>query len=71
MALARAFLRGGRDLMIMDEPNAGLDAEAEGETVAAALLAVATVLALLGTPGAGWRINGGGAIARLINLRVM
>lgn len=29
LALARAFLRGGRDLMILDEPSAGLDAQAE------------------------------------------
>jgi ATP-binding cassette, subfamily B, bacterial len=29
VALARAFLRGDRDLVIMDEPSAGLDAEAE------------------------------------------
>lgn len=29
VALARAFFRGDRDLMIMDEPSAGLDAEAE------------------------------------------
>ncbi|MEV0229533.1 ABC transporter ATP-binding protein [Nonomuraea sp. NPDC050786] len=29
LALARAFLRDGRDLMILDEPSAGLDAEAE------------------------------------------
>jgi ATP-binding cassette, subfamily B, bacterial len=29
LALARAFLRGSRDLMIMDEPSSGLDAEAE------------------------------------------
>ncbi|MFG1943266.1 ABC transporter ATP-binding protein [Nonomuraea sp. NPDC048826] len=29
VALARAFLRGDRDLMILDEPSAGLDAEAE------------------------------------------
>jgi ATP-binding cassette, subfamily B, bacterial len=29
VALARAFLRGERDLMILDEPSAGLDAEAE------------------------------------------
>jgi ATP-binding cassette, subfamily B, bacterial len=29
VALARAFLRGRRDLMILDEPSAGLDAEAE------------------------------------------
>ena len=31
LALARAFLRGGRDLMIMDEPSAGLDVDAEHE----------------------------------------
>ncbi|WP_018352562.1 ABC transporter ATP-binding protein [Longispora albida] len=31
LALARAFLREGRDLMILDEPSAGLDAEAEHE----------------------------------------
>lgn len=31
MALARAFLRGGRDLMILDEPSSGLDPEAEHE----------------------------------------
>ncbi|MFI7124809.1 ABC transporter ATP-binding protein [Nonomuraea sp. NPDC050153] len=29
IALARAFLRADRDLMILDEPSAGLDAEAE------------------------------------------
>jgi ATP-binding cassette subfamily B protein len=29
VALARAFLRDDRDLMILDEPSAGLDAEAE------------------------------------------
>lgn len=29
VALARAFLRESRDLMILDEPSAGLDAEAE------------------------------------------
>ncbi len=29
VALARAFLRRSRDLMILDEPSAGLDAEAE------------------------------------------
>lgn len=29
MALARAFVRGGRDLMILDEPSSGLDAQAE------------------------------------------
>jgi ATP-binding cassette, subfamily B, bacterial len=29
LALARAFLRDQRDLMILDEPSAGLDAEAE------------------------------------------
>ncbi|PRY41531.1 ABC transporter ATP-binding protein [Umezawaea tangerina] len=31
LALARAFLRSERDLMILDEPSAGLDAEAEHE----------------------------------------
>ncbi|MFI9592707.1 ABC transporter ATP-binding protein [Nonomuraea sp. NPDC052265] len=31
LALARAFLRGDSDLMILDEPSAGLDAEAEHE----------------------------------------
>ncbi|MGK5552104.1 ABC transporter ATP-binding protein [Actinomadura kijaniata] len=31
VALARAFLRADRDLMILDEPSAGLDAEAEHE----------------------------------------
>jgi ATP-binding cassette subfamily B protein len=31
LALARAFLRGERDLMILDEPSSGLDAEAEHE----------------------------------------
>ncbi|MEU5864405.1 ABC transporter ATP-binding protein [Nonomuraea sp. NPDC047529] len=31
VALARAFLREDRDLMILDEPNAGLDPEAEHE----------------------------------------
>ncbi|MEU1732577.1 ABC transporter ATP-binding protein [Streptosporangium sp. NPDC020145] len=31
LALARALLRDGRDLMILDEPSAGLDAEAEHE----------------------------------------
>jgi ATP-binding cassette subfamily B protein len=31
VALARSFLRGGRDLMILDESSAGLDAEAEHE----------------------------------------
>ncbi|MFF5471167.1 ABC transporter ATP-binding protein [Streptomyces achromogenes] len=31
LALARAFLRGTRDLMILDEPSARLDAEAESE----------------------------------------
>ncbi|MET7704649.1 ABC transporter ATP-binding protein [Micromonospora sp. NPDC005413] len=29
LALARAFLRGDRDLLILDEPSAGLDPEAE------------------------------------------
>ncbi|WP_182907639.1 ABC transporter ATP-binding protein [Microbispora sp. H13382] len=31
LALARAHLRAGRDLMILDEPSSGLDAEAEYE----------------------------------------
>jgi len=31
LALARSFLRGGRDLVILDEPSSGLDAEAEFE----------------------------------------
>ncbi len=31
LALARAFLRAGSDLLILDEPNAGLDPEAEAE----------------------------------------
>ncbi|MEV4460020.1 ABC transporter ATP-binding protein [Microbispora sp. NPDC049633] len=31
LALARAHLRSGRDLMILDEPSSGLDAEAEYE----------------------------------------
>lgn len=31
LALARAFLRAGRDLVILDEPCSGLDAEAEHE----------------------------------------
>ncbi|MFB9236536.1 ABC transporter ATP-binding protein [Plantactinospora siamensis] len=31
LALARAFMRDRRDLMILDEPSAGLDAEAEHE----------------------------------------
>ncbi|MFJ6185080.1 ABC transporter ATP-binding protein [Streptomyces sp. NPDC092295] len=31
LALARAFLRDRHDLMILDEPSAGLDAEAEAE----------------------------------------
>ncbi|AUI59260.1 ABC transporter ATP-binding protein [Amycolatopsis sp. BJA-103] len=31
LALARAFLRDRRDLMILDEPSSGLDAEAEHE----------------------------------------
>ncbi|WP_223179256.1 ABC transporter ATP-binding protein [Streptomyces griseicoloratus] len=35
LALARAFLRGTRDLMILDEPSARLDAEAEYEIHAA------------------------------------
>lgn len=29
VALARAFMREGRDLLILDEPSSGLDAEAE------------------------------------------
>jgi ATP-binding cassette, subfamily B, bacterial len=29
LALARALIRGGRDLMILDEPSSGLDAQAE------------------------------------------
>src|SRR4029077_16953703 len=29
VALARTFLRGARDLVILDEPSSGLDAEAE------------------------------------------
>jgi ATP-binding cassette subfamily B protein len=29
LALARAFLRGDRDLVVLDEPSSGLDAEAE------------------------------------------
>ncbi|MFB9319927.1 ABC transporter ATP-binding protein [Cryptosporangium minutisporangium] len=29
LAVARAFMRDGRDLMILDEPSSGLDAEAE------------------------------------------
>lgn len=29
IAIARALMRGGRDLMILDEPSSGLDAEAE------------------------------------------
>ncbi len=29
LAMARAFLRGGRELAILDEPSSGLDAEAE------------------------------------------
>jgi ATP-binding cassette subfamily B protein len=29
LALARAFLREGRDLLVLDEPSSGLDAEAE------------------------------------------
>jgi ATP-binding cassette subfamily B protein len=35
LALARALLRDRRDLMILDEPSAGLDAEAEAEIHAA------------------------------------
>src|SRR6266542_3621673 len=35
VALARALLRDGRDLMILDEPSAGLDAQAEYEVHAA------------------------------------
>jgi ATP-binding cassette subfamily B protein len=31
LALARAFMRADRDLLILDEPSAGLDAEAEHE----------------------------------------
>jgi ATP-binding cassette, subfamily B, bacterial len=31
MALARAYFRGGRDLMVLDEPSAGLDPEAEAD----------------------------------------
>ncbi|MEN3540861.1 ABC transporter ATP-binding protein [Microbispora sp. ZYX-F-249] len=31
LALARAYLRGERDLLILDEPSSGLDAEAEHE----------------------------------------
>jgi ATP-binding cassette, subfamily B, bacterial len=31
LALARAYLRGQRDLLILDEPSSGLDAEAEYE----------------------------------------
>ncbi|MFV2195699.1 ABC transporter ATP-binding protein [Nocardiopsis sp. LOL_012] len=31
LALARAYLRGSRDLLILDEPSSGLDAEAEHE----------------------------------------
>ncbi|MEV4005891.1 ABC transporter ATP-binding protein [Actinomadura sp. NPDC049753] len=31
LALARAFVRDGRDLMILDEPSSGLDPEAEHE----------------------------------------
>lgn len=31
LALARAYLRADRDLLILDEPSAGLDAEAEAE----------------------------------------
>ncbi|CAM5695081.1 multidrug ABC transporter permease [Streptomyces badius] len=32
LALARTLLRDRRDLLILDEPSAGLDAEAEYET---------------------------------------
>ncbi|WP_433243197.1 ABC transporter ATP-binding protein [Streptosporangium sp. CA-135522] len=35
LALARAFLRGQRDFMILDEPSSGLDARAEHEIHAA------------------------------------
>ena len=35
LALARAFFRAKRDLMILDEPSAGLDAQAEQEIHAA------------------------------------
>lgn len=35
VALARAFLRRDADLMILDEPSSGLDAEAEAEIAAA------------------------------------
>ncbi|KAF4408029.1 ABC transporter ATP-binding protein [Streptomyces lycii] len=31
LAIARAYLRGDRDLLILDEPSSGLDAEAEAE----------------------------------------
>ncbi len=31
LALARSFLRADRDLLILDEPSAGLDAEAEAD----------------------------------------
>ncbi len=47
LAIARAFLRGGRDLMILDEPSSGLDPEAEHEIhagLAAARADRATVL---------------------------
>jgi ATP-binding cassette, subfamily B, bacterial len=37
VALARAFLRDNRDLMILDEPSAGLDAEAEADVNATLL----------------------------------
>lgn len=47
VALARAFFRGERDLMILDEPSSGLDAEAEHEihaSLAAGRRSCATVL---------------------------
>jgi ATP-binding cassette subfamily B protein len=31
LALARAYLRGERDVLILDEPSSGIDAEAEHE----------------------------------------